>query len=1363
MCAKIVNPIIKIFLILLFITGCTVNPFLDQNAKKDLPKIDNQTTANTECIKINLSEDKIDNENFKKLLSCLNNDGSLEPIVNFVKSLNENELKIIVSLFNEKILQSSKNQILAYDAIYTLEEQNLLKEILFQVSIVFKNEKFVKSFSRILKTVFYKDNKPDLNSFYALKILLSKTKDLNQALEFFLEVLNLKSIKKINETLLKSSLTKTLDKDKLDFKEQVISLKKFLNYQYNRPYDSLKILFKEIESGFLFNVISNYLKNYNRAYDELVLDLQIYYLEEYLKALYLNDNQKFLYTLNEFFYENKNIPLSCFNGSVKPKNLNDLILDRVLSFNLSSQLENTISDEIFKLKLSSAFCEPAKSFNKLNFILSSFFEHKIANKKLLIEVGLDFLQALSLDGKNKVLDELLFNVLSEKNEYSYTNFSQKLLSDLLDDNKKIFSNFFYFLNYLIKANKSQDIQDFISHLLKPRSELNGLSVYELFANKFQEISDENFVDFFVGLKDIYLNSDFNLTKLIELSLQSLQIDGVNNLVNYVLSLDFSNQSVQEKFKILLNTLENKNFNSALEHVSVMSQKGLLQEIALNSLKFLNPKVSSLSASFNKKIVKPKVFINQKYNRSTDDVDYFYLTEKEKNLNLSLKNNVCFDLDLTRKLFKIDSNFSQDFDSFLECASFKNKSVSLNYSKTLSFLKESNAKDIFKNLSLTFNTINFIPDLSQKLGDWIQSQDSIKFIKNFSDFFDSLNNNLGEYFIHKIFSFFKEISLKEKEVLLKISRNFLDYNSKNLAYKFFEIKNLFFNKEKSELKIYKPAFLLEQKPILEELKLKIIENELNSNPSNLKTLEALYNEKIYDYFYSVDPNQKVKRFDKENFEKLKGNALFVIENLLKNDALALKNFLSIFLKVGREFPDLKFISGWVERAALSLNVISYYPEGSDPYLDKPKTMLFNDLDMIELVAINADFSLKEIEQPFAVFIENPNTNYAVKYFTLLAQAQNLDDYLNQIEADTKKFQKLVSKKSAKKVVKKEIVRRLYNLSQVSKVLAKMHQRKFSKTLSDLNFIQEFCKLILNATPLKFQNDYRKEVNSTYILVKLAQTGFYRNIGRLLVVDDGSRVFLRSVFPYVSFMYSSLVNQGTNAFNESALIGFIELIKFNNFSFVHKLFDGVFYKNQLDDTYSERASYFIDSILRSFSSEEKLFNYQFKISKILSSVENDFNVLKKLDENFFKILNFVDFNFNDLALFQNLEELIDEEVLEHFDKSFNLSDEEIEILVNLTKKFILNENILTDLIDSYKNLNFKPDDLIRRVFDVVFDYQDYKFREWILLNIQNKNFYNLLSLIEEPNVSKQLEEILIELIHNQSGLILYDLFLEFHSFL
>lgn len=296
--------------------------------------------------------------------------------------------------------------------------------------------------------------------------------------------------------------------------------------------------------------------------------------------------------------------------------------------------------------------------------------------------------------------------------------------------------------------------------------------------------------------------------------------------------------------------------------------------------------------------------------------------------------------------------------------------------------------------------------------------------------------------------------------------------------------------------------------------KILKNLLIQNIEYYEKRKAtpeVLREKYEEYWGQVNTheNKCVRQHDGRmkcgylNVEDFKAHIKTFLDELSVGNRLEWE--LAYFFAFDNNPYSTEWWAQWFQRLANQVRPIAYYYPGQFPGKDKPTVRLVSQLDLLEMIVIESDFSLREVGMagflglPGSLF-SDPDTNFSIKYLTMLAKSgRDLKPAINAMEKELETFSGLAATPIIGNTVIPEVKRRLFNMRQTFQILRDVdteHEYVINGKkvmLNDLGVLRDLFKATLSATPVGDRDNFTREKNSLAFICELVKTGLLRNAG------------------------------------------------------------------------------------------------------------------------------------------------------------------------------------------------------------------------------------------------------------------------------
>ncbi len=143
------------------LTGCSPGMFFGGKDQKVI-NTPNYRRINENCAGMDLSSSTLDISTFKAILACFNSNGALEPIHKLVNSLSDDELQPLVTGTN-KYLLNNKKKLYEIDRTYrTLESKGIADSLFLQLGRILENDQLISSSIALFRAGYEGEYSQDL-------------------------------------------------------------------------------------------------------------------------------------------------------------------------------------------------------------------------------------------------------------------------------------------------------------------------------------------------------------------------------------------------------------------------------------------------------------------------------------------------------------------------------------------------------------------------------------------------------------------------------------------------------------------------------------------------------------------------------------------------------------------------------------------------------------------------------------------------------------------------------------------------------------------------------------------------------------------------------------------------------------------------------------------------------------------------------------------------------------------------------------------------------------------------------------------------------------------------------------------------
>lgn len=670
------------------------------------------------------------------------------------------------------------------------------------------------------------------------------------------------------------------------------------------------------------------------------------------------------------------------------------------------------------------------------------------------------------------------------------------------------------------------------------------SIYDIVVGAVRNVNQETFVDFVMGAKDLILDPQPIAKPLVEMMREALVMNDVEPVLETALEIAAQADQKKELFEALFDVVDTDEFHQAMRLTAKMAKNGTLSEL-------IKSMIALFRGTAKRAAHQPVALAVSEIGALSAEKDMSSASVKEwsptpaiwstngKGLNACQKIN--FDLPLSHtgksmlwtqqvEHLAACANVNQDLNEFEGFVNYAVHSRMASGKSAAAVLIEMAMRLIPEEGSLP-NGFADLQRIYDELGDLLVDEKNVEDVKQFAEILPLLvkpqycsgwfdekfqlpqqcRQSEGEN-LAVLQALGRAIGLLKKnpddlQKVLNLARTAVEHPSIfQTGYWLWDVWN--------EVDEYVPVVKMDQKPPLisyplnhyqgknhnEVLKQRIREAYLRHY--HREPTDADYQEMARQYW-----NQPVSHLKKEykdrngkfrigfaNAEEFKEHVREFLEALSRPRHL--EGALRFFMTLDKNPYTPEFWASWFQRASANVRPFAFYYPGNYPSKkNPPEIRLISQLEMMELLVENADFTLADLKQPLGRAFEDPHTNFAIKYLTLLAQSpDNMDPVVHAMEAEMKNYYGLINDPALKGLLKPELKRRVFNLTQIISILKELNQDvlwKFSDgtaaTVNDLRLLAHLFQASLSATPPEKQHIYNRNENSLVVVAELVKMG------------------------------------------------------------------------------------------------------------------------------------------------------------------------------------------------------------------------------------------------------------------------------------
>lgn len=136
---------------LLLVSACG-NPFSKSSDKASIPKNEFHTKTES-CNQINFSSERLDEKQLRTVVACLNSNQEIDAFDRLLRSLNSNEIKPLVDLFNSTTEKNPQVFYAVKEMYLRVKQDGRMKEVESLATLLFKNPEQNKKLAQTLKNL----------------------------------------------------------------------------------------------------------------------------------------------------------------------------------------------------------------------------------------------------------------------------------------------------------------------------------------------------------------------------------------------------------------------------------------------------------------------------------------------------------------------------------------------------------------------------------------------------------------------------------------------------------------------------------------------------------------------------------------------------------------------------------------------------------------------------------------------------------------------------------------------------------------------------------------------------------------------------------------------------------------------------------------------------------------------------------------------------------------------------------------------------------------------------------------------------------------------------------------------------------
>ncbi|MEW6056853.1 MAG: hypothetical protein AB1540_09580 [Bdellovibrionota bacterium] len=1168
--------------------GCSSSVFTGDKSSDYQGTAATAGEINTKCLGLHLSSDTLSVPMVRGLVKCLNSNNSIPAYEGLIQSLDDQELGALIQVLNIEIF-SNKQVLKNLDVSFTqMNRAGIADRVFSNVGKLLSREKLITSVIKALKQLSYERSQFDIS---VLRSVQEYSKDLSamdyvsrvkRLLELGLETERLDAYSRMTQGLRVSILP-----DDPDLRALTASALEFVKSKAQDKKGIGKVLVHGVADGSLFYALNHYFT----GHPGYTIHDQVFGLERFIQTLTLNNRDDLYKRLIEA-YQKFNQPISCLGGTKE-------VLSPILT--LGKQLSEQSPERApywversftLKMKTAAGACQYPEGTSKALDTLR-LFNRVDRGLVATMAMALNSLAQAEKRGEGAKEDryhKLLIDLLGDTASVTFYTHLTDLVAELSRSDRDVVGNLLYLVHAALLSSESSPIhQENIQALtklalieresLKKESFFLGRpkvrSVYDVITDNLERLELATVYDLVTELRSILDEDQKYLEPILSALHDGLTVNAVHPYLDLGVSLGRNAEGYKDFFTTLFKLSEKSEFSEALSLTASMARDGKLKTLLEGFLAMFRGSTRDLGApeylGLNSHTATAS-YLGTLQNFSTIAraewvAKPVYWPAREDSVA------ACRSIDIDLSLDSIDdagwtdqflavgkcSNSENDYKAFenlMACAS--NPKMLVRESKPLAQFIVDAVVSLIRNSEPATKRV-----LLDRLGDLLadpryfeqlrESQHLLKFffLKKYCTIDSArcstdLEMSVSET-IARLFSQIAGRREKELQATLELLGKLVADASLQDAVKVIDEASK--EAKKDEWIENRPHPSLESDFIdIVALKKKI--REVESVPES--QIDEVAKERIRHYWQQV-VSWKPK-FAYESSEEFKKALYPLIEQFARPGVF--ESILEFFFQLDRNPYDADWWQEWHHRLASNVRPVLYYYPGSYPGVDKPKVRLVSQIDMLELVFIEADFTPSDIH-PAAIVMglidgEGPRESYAMQFLSKLAQSSpranpqgkdTLDAWVKEMNGrvicsyrelmaqeindgickDYVSLSEGISELRVRRHVygsNKDIARRIFNLYQVYPVISELYKtqqtvqrpgRNHLLPRNDMGLVRDLCFDVLKATDRDDWNKWRKDVNSLGFISELVLFGLMRNVGTEVWYQEDDRVAVPKPLP------------------------------------------------------------------------------------------------------------------------------------------------------------------------------------------------------------------------------------------------------------
>lgn len=1109
------------------VSACSPKIFFgNQSQDQSVSESISYRKINPACSRMELSRPILDVNTFKKLVSCFNSNGAIEPIQRWVNRIEADDqrnhtqdLQAIVEFQNKYVLSQPRLIDQLNHTFHTLDRRDQLDPLLLQLGRWVENDEFISSTIRLFKTSYFGSSHQKL-----LKVFEEGSRQLipsriAQSLDLGLTLSQSRSFSSI-QTYFKGG----------SFEGLLPLTQGFMEYLAEGP-DSQHVYVgkRVIEAILKYDFLESMDRVLGVTPDEL--KNQVDRTTSVFNVLLKQEGRLFGNLTSLFHYLRKS-PIVCLRGSKQvPDGVMHVIreLSEHHTLDPANYLKRNNKLTLLALK---PFCDYPPELDRYYPAMEELADSSEIGPASHLLQALYQVQRITPQGNlTHPLAELVVDVLGDTGstvlgtKIENSSGIKKLIPLLvqlnqLDDHGGVWNDLLLTAS-LLRMEDREQFKTVLDFLIRPLAELNGESVFDVLRETFAQIPSRDLAGFLWSLRG-FINSDKELLGPVLTKFRTAYYANDVHPMLQLLRQVMADANTNEKFfDALFRVSETEEFRDVVQLISKMAQDHRLKDL-----------MGAALGLFQKFGMEGKVEVHEgvepvfeadahrRHNLRASDLIGFRHELRSPREDWEL---ACRQLDFGFNLADYDKpGYSQQISNVVSCLNHSDQYS--NVEEAILFLRQNKTEDgrdyfqLFidqvKSIGLSKSQVGFLVDR------WMNSFDDGRFLKILSAVPYWVAPELKNQKTGSIAEPFLKIGkpLLSKEVrpaldrLQELSADVLRRSDFPLLLKY--VKEIFERYPSSQSEIDPEKYDLDQ---IEQW---IQEKECRHCDLRERALQV-----IEDYRHAVtgwdliqdNLGKHVRKSWK--YEDFSGQFKSLLDILMKPDAQGLKTYsgskgrvFDALLRFTRYFslqPGKKpnreqhytsdHLIRWLRDRSNDHQLITFYYPGES----EPRVRLVNSLDRLELVLIGADFTAPVL-----------GTNFGLKFLADIADAwgdedpslwpepiqrkarrgeqiRTLAEVVQEINQTQSRFEGLVSWLPGMASIRPQ----MYNIHQVISVLDENVKNGGLRVLRDLFYQIYYTNLKSNQSPTANDNHLKA-------ILKMVRMGIFRQLGRTIkLVPDG----------------------------------------------------------------------------------------------------------------------------------------------------------------------------------------------------------------------------------------------------------------------